>query len=244
MSAVPDEQTERALVIVAHPDDAEFWAGGTIARWTDAGIGVTYCIVTDGDGGGFDPATARADIPAIRRAEQRAAAELLGVTGIRFLSLPEGGLRPASRSLHTDLVRIIRQIRPQRVLTWSPEWNWQRFRSCHPDHLATGTAVLAAIYPDAANPFALTHLASREGLTAWTVTEAWLLNSPAREINHYVDITATFDRKIAAVGAHRSQIKDLQLLPERLRERIAPNTPAAGLPEGHLAEAFQVVVTG
>jgi hypothetical protein len=123
MPALPDAQTERALVIVAHPDDAEFWAGGTIARWTDAGIGVTYCIVTDGAGGGFDPATPRADIPAIRRAEQRAAAELLGVTEIRFLGLPEGGLRPASCSLHTDLVRIIRQIRPQRVLTWSPEWN-------------------------------------------------------------------------------------------------------------------------
>ena len=74
--------------------------------------------------------------------------------------------------------------------------------------------------------------------------EAWLLNSPAREINHYVDITTTFGRKAAAVGAHRSQIKDPETLPERLRGRIAPNTAAGGLPEGHLAEAFQVVVTG
>jgi len=244
MPALPDQDVERALVIVAHPDDAEFWAGGAIAQWTGAGIQVTYCVLTDGNVGGYDPNIPRADIPAIRRAEQHDAAAILGVSDIRFLGLGEGALRPASRDLHENLVRIIRQVRPQRVLTWSPEWNWQRFRSCHPDHLATGTAALTAIYPDAGNPFALPHLATGEGLGAWTVTEAWLLNSAAREINHYVDITATFDRKVTAVRAHRSQIKDAEILPERLRERIAPNTLAAGLPDGHLAEAFQVVVTG
>ena len=162
---------------------------------------------------------------------------------VRFFGLGEGGFRHDSHELHVDLVRVIRQVRPQRVVTWSPEWNWQRFRSCHPDHLATGTAALTAIYPDAGNPFALPHLAAA-GLGAWTVAEAWLLNSPAREVNHYVDITATFDRKIAAVRAHASQIKDPEILPERLRARIAPNTLAAGLPDGHPAEAFQVVVTG
>ena len=176
--------------------------------WTGAGIQVTYCVLTDGNAGGYDPNIPRADIPAIRRAEQHNAAAILGVSDIRFLGLGEGALRPASRDLHENLVRIIRQVRPQRVLTWSPEWNWQRFRSCHPDHLATGTAALTAIYPDAGNPFALPHLATGEGLGAWTVTEAWLLNSAAREINHYVDITATFDRKVTAVRAHRSQIKD------------------------------------
>jgi LmbE family N-acetylglucosaminyl deacetylase len=98
-------------------------------------------------------------------------------------------VREWGRGLHEDLVRVIRQVRPQRVLTWSPEWNWPRFRSCHPAHLATGAAVLAAIYPDASNPFALTHLKEDEGLDAWTAGEAWLLNSPQREINHYVDIT-------------------------------------------------------
>lgn len=244
MSSLPDPQVERALVIVAHPDDAEFWAGGTIAHWTGTGIQVTYYILTDGSAGGYDPNVPRADIPAIRRGEQDNAAAILGVHDVRFLGLAEGALRPASRDLHESLVRIIRQVRPQRVLTWSPEWNWQRFRSCHPDHLATGAAALTAIYPDAGNPFALTHLAASEGLNPWTVAEAWLLNSPGREINHYVDITATFDRKVTAVRAHHSQIKDQQILPERLRERIAPNTLAAGLAEDHLVEAFQVVVTG
>lgn len=244
MLGLSDEAVERVLVVVAHPDDAEFWAGGTIAGWTDAGVEVTYCVLTDGDAGGFDSAVARDAIPGIRRAEQQDAAALLGVREVRFLGLAEGSLRGGSRELHEDLVRVIRQVRPGRVLTWSPEWNWQRFRSCHPDHLATGAAVLSAIYPDASNPFALTHLRRDEGLEPWTVREAWLLNSPEREINQYVDITETFDRKVAAVGAHASQIQDPVSVEGWLRQRIAPSTAAAGLPEGRLAEAFQVVVTG
>jgi LmbE family N-acetylglucosaminyl deacetylase len=241
---VPERVVDRLLVIVAHPDDVEFWVGGTVARWTDAGTEVSYCVLSDGDGGGYDPAIPRDQIPEIRRAEQQEAAALLGVREVRFLGLHEGDFRRDDRELHVELVRVIRQVRPQRVVTWSPEWNWQRFRSCHPDHLATGAAVLQAIYPDAGNQFALTHLKEQEGLEPWTVQEVWLLNSPAREINHYVDITDTFDRKVAAVRAHASQIKDPGTLADRLRERIAPNTAAAGLPEGRLAEAFQVVVTG
>jgi LmbE family N-acetylglucosaminyl deacetylase len=241
---VPDQAVDRVLVVVAHPDDAEFWVGGSIAQWTDAGGEVTYCVLSDGEGGGFDPATPRTQIPRIRRAEQVEAAALLGVGDVRFFGLGEGGFRQAGRELHVDLVRVIRQVRPQRVVTWSPEWNWQRFRSCHPDHLATGAAVLTAIYPDAGNQFALPQLKEQEGLNGWTVDEVWLLNSPQREVNHYVDITGTFDRKVAAVRAHVSQIKDPDTLAARLRERIAPNTAAAGLPEGRLAEAFQVVVTG
>jgi LmbE family N-acetylglucosaminyl deacetylase len=242
--AVPRQAVERVLVVVAHPDDSEFWVGGTIAQWADAGIEVAYCVLSDGGAGGFDPATPRKQIPQIRRAEQSAAAALLGVRDVRFFGLDEGGFRQDSRELHVDLVRLIRQVRPQRVITWSPEWNWQRFRSCHPDHLATGAAVLTAIYPDAGNQFALPQLREQEGLDAWTVQEVWLINSPAREVNHYVDITETFDRKVAAVRAHASQVKNPDTLADRLRERIAPNTAAAGLPEGRLAEAFQVVVTG
>ncbi|HYZ55893.1 MAG TPA: PIG-L deacetylase family protein [Streptosporangiaceae bacterium] len=244
MPVIPDGEVGRVLVVVAHPDDAEFWLGGTVAGWTDRGIEMSYCVLTDGEGGGFDPGVPREEIPRIRRAEQRRAAELLGVKSVRFLGLPEEGLRGVRRELHEELVRVIRQIRPERVVTWSPEWNWLRFRSCHPDHLATGAVTLEAIYPDASNRFALVHLRDNEGLEPWTVREVWLLNTPQREINHYVDITSTFDRKVAAVRAHGSQIKDPDILADRLRERIAGNTPAAGLVEGRLAEAFQVVVTG
>jgi len=241
---MPDGEVGRVLVVVAHPDDAEFWLGGTVAGWTDRGIEVSYCVLTDGEGGGSDPSVPREEIPTIRRAEQRNAAELLGVKSVRYLGLPEEGLRGVRHELHEELVRVIRQIRPERVVTWSPEWNWLRFRSCHPDHLATGAATLEAIYPDASNRFALVHLLESEGLKPWTVREVWLLNSPQREINHYVDITNTFDRKVMAVQAHASQIRNPDILTDRLRERIADNAAAAGLAEGRLAEAFQVVVTG
>ena len=154
---------------------------------------------------------------------------MLGVHEVDFLESAEGSLLDDPRQLHEDLVRVIRQVRPQRVVTWSPEWNWQRFRSCHPDHLATGAAALAAIYPDAGNPFALPDLAA-QGLPAWTVSEAWLLNSPARETNHHVDITATFDRKAAAVRAHRSQIENPTPFPNGCATGSPPTPPPRACP--------------
>jgi LmbE family N-acetylglucosaminyl deacetylase len=241
VTAQPKTVVDRVLVVIAHPDDAEFWLGGTIATWTAAGMAVSYLVLTDGEAGGFDPAVPRADIPTIRRAEQEKAAAALGVREVRFLGLPEGSLLHPGRELHVELVRTIRRVRPERIVTWSPEWNWQRFRSCHPDHLATGTVTLQAVYPDAGNPFALSFLRKDEGLEAWTPEEIWLINSPQANINHYVDITDTFDRKVAAVRVHESQAGHREDLAGYLRHRIAPNTAAAGLSEDRLAEAFQVV---
>ncbi len=233
---------ERVLVVVAHPDDAEFWAAGAIAQWTDAGITVTYCVLTDGENGAHDPTVARERISLIRRDEQRDAAAVLNVSDACFMGLGEGTIDPSSRELHHHLVRIIRQARPQRVVTWSPERNWARFRSCHPDHLATGEATLRAIYPDAGNRFALRSLYDDEGLDAWTVSETWLLNSP--NVNRYVDITGTFQRKAAAVAAHHSQVANRRDLTGDLRARAVSVAEAGGLPDGRLAEAFQVVITG
>lgn len=236
-----EHEIERALVIVAHPDDAEFWAGGTVAHWTDAGVAVTYCVLTDGETGGYDTSIPRVEIPRIRRDEQQKAAASLGVQDVRFLGLAEGEIRAGDMQLRRALVAVIRAVRPQRIITWSPEWNWQRFRSCHPDHRATGEVTLSAIYPDAGNQFA--HLPLREeGLEAWTVREAWLINSP--HVNHYVDVTETFARKVAAVQLHTSQTGNRQDLGAELRERISANTAAAQLPEDRLAEAFHVVATG
>lgn len=237
-----DEAVERVLVIIAHPDDAEFWAAGTIAQWTDAGVGLTYCVLTDGKNGSHDPDIPREQIPVVRREEQRKAAEQLKVSDVQFLGLDEGLIDPASRELHEQLVRMIRQVRPQRVLTWSPERNWARFRSCHPDHLAAGEATLRAIYPDAGNRLALRSLYEDEGLDGWTVGEAWLLNSP--RVNRYVDITGTFARKTAAVAAHHSQVGHRRDLAGELRARAAAIAAEGALPEGRLAEAFQVVTTG
>jgi LmbE family N-acetylglucosaminyl deacetylase len=234
-----DNEVERSLVVVAHPDDVDFWAGGTVACWTNAGIAVTYCVVSDGDSGGFDPEVPRSAIPGIRRAEQEAAAAVLGVTDVRFLGLPDGCIEP-SYPLRRDIARLIRQVRPERVLTWSPEWSWRRFHRNHPDHRAAGEATMSAIFPDARNPFAHPELLDEEGLKPWEVGEAWLIGSP--NPNHYVDITDVFERKLAALRAHESQTVHRNRLAEEMRERLTPNNQADGLPADRLAEAFQVVM--
>jgi len=234
-----DTEVERALVVIAHPDDADFWAGGTIATWTDGGIAVTYLVLTDGDAGGFDETVPRERVPGMRRAEQQAAAAVLDSHDVRFLGFKEGSLQPGPEQ-RREIVRVIRQVRPQRLLTWSPEWNWQRFRtSCHSDHRAAGELALTAAYPDASNRFAHTRLLQDEGLEPWTVGEFWLINSPAP--NHYVDITDVFERKLEAIRAHVSQTQHRDGLAEQMRERIAPNAAAAGLSPDRLVEAFQVV---
>ncbi len=235
-----DSAVERALVVTAHPDDVDFGAAGTVATWTDAGIEVTYCVCTDGDAGGFDPAVDRGEIPGIRRAEQQAAAKELGVSDVRFLGYKDGCLEP-TQELRRDITRVIRDVRPQRMLISSPERNWARIPASHPDHLAAGAAAIAAIYPDARNPFAHPALLRDEGLDAWTVSEAWVMAHHSND--HYVDITEVFDRKLAALRAHVSQTAHAVGFEDRMRGWFAANAVAAGLPDGRLAEAFMVVPT-
>jgi LmbE family N-acetylglucosaminyl deacetylase len=235
-----DEQV-RALVVVAHPDDLDFGAGGTIAAWTDQGISVSYCVLTDGDAGGFDPAVPRSDIAGIRQAEQRAAAKELGVEDVVFLGYPDGRLT-VSIELRRDISRVIRQVRPHRVLTQSPERNWDRVYASHPDHLAAGEAALCAVYPDARNPFAHLDLAA-EGHPDWTVEQVWVMGGAGGLADHYVDVTDTFDRKLAALRAHVSQTAHMDDLEQRLRGWLSRHATNASLPEGRLAEAFRVLDT-
>ena len=240
MPVLDDSEVQRALVVTAHPDDVDFGAAGTVRRWTSAGVEVVYCVCTDGDAGGFDPAVDRADIPGIRRAEQEAAAKAVGVNDVRFLGYPDGRLAPTFE-LRRDISRVIRQVRPQRVLIQSPERNWARVGASHPDHLAAGTAAMAAIYPDARNPFAHPELLRDEGLAEWAAAETWVMAHP--ENNHHIDITDIFDTKLAALRAHESQTAHLDDLESRLREWYGANALAAGLAEGQLAERFFVVST-
>src|SRR3984885_6860461 len=114
MADVPaDAAIARILSITAHPDDVDFGAAGTIAQWTDAGLEVIYCVVTDGDAGGSDEAIPRAKMASLRRAEQVAAAKCVGVTDVRFLGYPDGQVE-ATIDLRRDLARVIRQVRPAR----------------------------------------------------------------------------------------------------------------------------------
>ena len=236
-----DAEVSRILVIAAHPDDVDFGSAGTVARWTDAGIEVIYCIVTDGDAGGSDPAISRADMATLRRGEQTAAANQVGVHDLRFLGYPDGQVE-ATLGLRRDLARVIRQVRPDRVVCPNPERNLARMAASHPDHRAVGSAALDAVYPDARNPFAFPELREREGLAAWTVREVWIAGTTA--LNHYVDVTATFPRKVAALRAHESQTGDMENLEEFIRGWLARNAQQAGWPEGRLAEAFHVMDTG
>ena len=232
-----DADVSKILVVAAHPDDVDFGLAGTVATWTDAGIEVVYCIVTNGDAGGGDPSVSRADIPAIRQAEQIAAAKCVGVSDVRFLGYPDGRLEP-SLGLRRDIARVIRQVRPDRLACQSPDRNYLRIPASHPDHRAAGAAALDAVYPDARNPFAFPELAE-QGLEAWVVREVWISGSP--EPAHFVDITDTFDRKVAALRAHVSQTGHMTNLEDMLRGWLGAAAARAGLPQGRLAEAFQVL---
>jgi LmbE family N-acetylglucosaminyl deacetylase len=235
----PVQHVERALCVLAHPDDVDFGSAGTVATWTTAGTEVTYCIVTDGDAGGFDE-TPRDQMGPLRQAEQRAAAKEVGVSDVRFLGYPDGRLEP-TLDLRRDISRVIRQVRPQRVLTSSPERFWERIGASHPDHMTVGESTLRAVYPDARNPFAFPELLEEEGLEAWTVPEVWLGASPRAD--HAVDVTEVLDRKLAALHCHATQVSHHPDLDGFVTGWMAETAKRFGLPEGRLAEAFHVVHT-
>ena len=233
-----DARVERALVVAAHPDDADFGCSGTIAHWTDAGIAVTLLVVTRGEQGGLAHADA-AGMPAQREAEQRAASARLGVHDVRFLDGYRDGWLEPSFALQRDIVRVIRQVRPQRVLCQSPERWYDRLQASHPDHLAAGEATVRACYPAAENPFAWPELVQEEGLEPWKVGEIWLMAHP--HATHVVDITETFDRKLAALLEHSSQTGHRADLEAFLRTNGARVAARFDLGEGRLGEMFGVV---
>jgi LmbE family N-acetylglucosaminyl deacetylase len=238
---MPDDDVARALVVAAHPDDIDFGAAGTVATWTDAGIEVTYLLCTFGDAGGFDD-TPREQVPALREAEQRAAAEAVGVKDVRFLQGYRDGDLQVTHELVRDISRVIREVQPVRVLAQSPERWWERLPASHPDHLAAGEATVRAVYPAARNPFAYPELAA-DGLEPWVVPELWLSAHPTR--NHWVDITATIDRKLTALRAHVSQTAHMGEDLERfVRDGFASAAREAGWGADRYAEGFHVVRVG
>jgi LmbE family N-acetylglucosaminyl deacetylase len=232
-------EIDRALVITAHPDDVDFGSAGTVAVLTDAGAEVTYCLVTDGDAGGFDLTIPRPEMASLRRIEQTRAAKEVGVESLVFLGHGDGRV-VADLTLRRDLSRVIRQFRPMVVIAQSPERNLERIYASHPDHLATGEATIAAVYPDSRNPFAYPELID-EGLQAWSVPEVWVMGG--RTPNAHVDVTEQVDRKIRALLCHETQHQDPTGIEVRVRDWMAGTAMQFGLAEGRFAEAFQVVDT-
>ena len=239
MTPLADEEIKRILVVMAHPDDCDFGAGGTIALWTKKGIEVSYCIVTNGDQGGEASEFSLEDMAKVRQREQREAGKVLGVSQVTYLNYRDGSLVP-TLELRKEIVREIRRAKPDRMVVQSPERNWERIFASHPDHLAAGEAAIQAVYPDARNPYAFTDL-MESGFEPWRVRELWITGSP--HPNHFVDITETFSKKMDALKAHVSQTAHNPELESMVRSWGEKNGEANGLAAGRIAEVFKVVNT-
>ncbi len=227
---------ERFMVIVAHPDDADFGPAATAARWIDEGSAGWLVCCTSGDAGSDDWRTDPLELAAVREAEQRAAAAIVGYGGVSFLHQPDGALAN-DLALRELLVREIRTFRPDAVLAVDPETLFHGDGGVnHADHRAAGIAAVDAVYPAARNALAFPWLA-RDGLAPHVVRRLYLFWSNHASVQ--VDVGATLERKLAALRAHATQIRD----PERLESRIRGWAREEGEPIGaDAAEAFRVIV--
>ena len=227
---------ERVLVIFSHPDDAEFGAAPTIAALAAGGARVDYLVTTDGGKGSDDPAVTSDELAATRANEQRAAADLLGVTEIVHLGYPDGYL-VASLELRRDIVRHIRRLRPDVVIAQNPmrRQDGNPFIG-HPDHLATGEATLAAVYPAARDRLNFPELLA-EGLEPWRVRQ--VLITGVEQPNLFVDVSNTFQIGLRALLCHASQIAEPGAVEARVRERAEEAGRPAGLA---MANAFLSIV--
>ena len=222
-------ESKRALVIVAHPDDAEFLCAGSVARWVSEGWDVGYVLVTSGDKGSQDEEMTSERLAEIREEEQRAAAKVLGVSTCVFLGYPDGFVEDTAE-LRGELVREIRRFKPDVVVTWDP----YRVGHNHRDHRLTGQAALDAAYPlSRSRLYYPEHIA--EGLEPHRAKEALLAGSD--RANYHVDVSDFFRTKMKALRCHKSQLGRYPFseVRKRVRQRMAEAGKEAGF---KLAESF------
>ena len=230
------EAAERVMVITAHPDDAEFTVGGTAARWAQEGKAIIYVICTDGSRGSNDPNVRPEHLVTIRRAEQEAAARILGVEEIVYLGYEDGSLEP-TLALRRELTRAIRRYRPDIVVCPDPTVRYYGDSYLnHPDHRAAGGAALDAVFPSARTRYIFPELLA-EGLEPHRVQE--VLIRGALSPNFWVDISDTIELKIAALKEHESQVGRSQGWEERVRARA--QQAAAGRDMTY-AESFRRII--
>jgi LmbE family N-acetylglucosaminyl deacetylase len=235
---MPDDQLptpDRVLVVAAHPDDIEFGAAATVARWVTEGAEVRYLLVTRGDKGSDDPNTDVEALAARREREQRDAAAEIGVAGLEFLSEPDGQVEPTLR-LRERITRAIRELRPEVVMTHDPtvlfvnnEW------VNHPDHRAVGQVTVDAVFPTARDPLNFREQI-QEGLDPWKVAELFLWST--NEANQLVDVAETLERKIDALRHHASQFRSFDEVARWVRRRSEELGERAGY---RAAEGFRRV---
>jgi LmbE family N-acetylglucosaminyl deacetylase len=220
------EEQLRVLVIAAHPDDADISGGGTIARWAREGPQIHYALCTSGNRGSSDPEMTPERLGEIREAEQRAAAEILGIAGLTFLRHEDCELEE-TLAFRRDLSGLIQALRPDVLMTHDP---WARYR-IHPDHRAVGFTALAAIVT-AGNQML------REGPPPHTVGQVYLFQTDNADF--WVDITDTFELKLQAIREHRSQTAHSgEAMMKRLREWADTAGNEVGVP---LAKGFKAIL--
>lgn len=226
MTTVDDQQDAIGIVLVvlAHPDDPEFFCGGTVARWINSGCEVHYCLLTRGDKGSDDNLKPPEELARIREGEQKEAAAVLGVKEVQFLDEPDGYLMP-SLELREKIVRVIRRVRPDIVITCDPTNFFPSNRYInHADHRAAGQVTLDAVFPAARSALYFPALLEEEGLEPHKVHQVYVAG--AQHPNLTIDITDSFSLKLEALSKHQSQIKDIHALEERLRSSMLdPDSP-------------------
>jgi len=232
------DSPQNILVILAHPDDPEFFCGATLARWTRAGHTVTYYLLTCGDKGYNDHTKVEDitpdDLCAIRHKEQAAAAKVIGAQAVHWLDRPDGYLVP-DIELRREVVRIIRRMKPDILVTCDPQNLFAGYGLNHPDHRAAGQVVLDAVFPAAGNAAYFPELMT-EGYAPHMPKEVWC--SLTRQPTVAMDITDLWSLKMEAILNHKSQIADVDKFMERMRSR---HTEASTEEDPRYEESFRVI---
>jgi len=229
-------ESKKILVVLAHPDDPEFFCGGSIAHWTESGHHISYLLLTCGDKGASDSAIDTKELCVDRHQEQRAAAAVLGVSDIYFLDYPDGYLIPDLK-LRREITRFIRMLRPDILVTCDPRTltvNDNRIN--HPDHRAAGQATLDAVFPASGNPLFFPELLE-EGLKPHSPHEVWICGTQIPNI--CIDVTQYWEKKITALHEHRSQVGDQLALDKRMRSRRTPDSTEE---KPRYEESFQRII--
>ena len=199
-----DKAPLRILGVFAHPDDSEFSCGGSAAVWAREGAEITYVIVTNGAAGSNDPNQDLDELVRIREAEQRAACAVLGVREVLFLGYPDGTLQP-TLELRRELTRIIRKLKPDRVVCGDPTGVFYGNEYInHPDHRAAAEAAIYAVFPSACTRPIFPELLA-EGYEPHQVKEVYI-NADGAQTDTYIDISSTLELKVEALRCHKSQI--------------------------------------
>lgn len=228
---------KRVLAIYAHPDDAEFFAGGTIARWAAEGASISLFLITSGDKGTGDRTLSPVALRKIREQETRAAATQLGIQDVVFMRYPDGEISP-SLHIRRAIVRMLRLKQPDTVLSSDPTTRWRGWqRLNHPDHWIVASEVMSAVYPAARDHLNFPELLTDEGLEPHITPHLYL--ALPTEPNLRIDTTAYQARKLAALAEHKSQIADIEALGQRLAERIDFNLSTPDHPR--YAEYFRFI---